>query len=597
MLGRCLYLKLRRRSWPPEAGLLLHALAGAGVFLCTLSELSFTVTPAVAGAAAVALLLCQDETEGLPSHALTGLASAALMFLCRLQRSATATALLCFWALAAGYRLLTIAAYRRPRRLMRAGTLLAAAALTAGLLWTADNVQLSPSGDAAHSIAAQTQPVDGYSYSQAEYYRSRVMDFLLSRLSDEQLEAAGIPPELSALLRGWYFMDQRISTDTFRTIAGMYPDPSALPPQSAADAADTAGAPDTAGTADASAEDAAASAAAPSAPQSAPVRLLAALRSMLLASVADERDGRVHTMLLLTCAMALLAALLLLRLPRYGLRGWAETLCGLCAGGGCMLMFLQLIRNGRFPLRTFLVAAVPAVTVMLLMAADAPDRPARTRLQKTAAGLSGALTAGLCALALVTAASLPYTAEAADRRTVFADQNAVESYAGARPDMIFVTNALSNDLDPFHDACGYPPNLVRWGDTGVTASADRLYAEDFFRDDVQFLCHYPSTMLMLLQYLTLDYGPVQARVQAQLTSTFFAADLDRISPGGDYTGWYEQNGMTYYFRDGKALTGEQTIDGETYTFAPAGAQAQFSAAPGPEGALYFTDAYSLISEE
>ena len=82
------------------------------------------------------------------------------------------------------------------------------------------------------------------------------------------------------------------------------------------------------------------------------------------------------------------------------------------------------------------------------------------------------------------------------------------------------------------------------------------------------------------------------------TNTLFLADISRIAPAEpNYTGWYEQNGLTYYFRDGQALAGQQDIDGQSYTFAPAGAACQFAAAPGAEGAIYYTDAYSLVQPE
>ena len=131
--------------------------------------------------------------------------------------------------------------------------------------------------------------------------------------------------------------------------------------------------------------------------------------------------------------------------------------------------------------------------------------------------------------------------------------------------------------------------------TGVTSDPDRLYAGAFFREDVQFMCQRPSTLLALLQYLTLDFGPVQAKSLSQLTADTFVTDLDLVCPSEGYTGWYEQNGMTYYFRDGEALTGEQIIDGEICTFAPAGSQAQLTAGLTAEGGqVYTTTAYSLL---
>lgn len=295
--------------------------------------------------------------------------------------------------------------------------------------------------------------------------------------------------------------------------------------------------------------------------------------------------------------LVLLLALVLLRLLSRGREGWPETLCGLCAAGGACILCLYLLREGRFPLRAFLIVAIPAAVTMLLMILDglpAADVPVGRRAVRCA---SGALALGLCALCILLVGAVPYTGTAATWQEVFADQLAAEAWANAEPDTVFITNFLAQDADPFHDPRAYPANLSRWGGTGVTASADRRYADSFFDENVRFMYYQASAIIPLLQYLTLDYGPVQALNTARLTQNISVADLDRVTPGADYTGWYERNGMTYYFRDGQALTGEQTIDGETCTFAPAGARAQLAVAPGPAGVIFTTDAYSLVDPE
>ncbi len=595
--GRCLHLKLRGRDLPTAAGFVLHGLLCAGLFLCVTAELSFTVTSAAAGTAAVMLLLCRDDTDSAVGHLVTDLASVVLALLCRLQRQAAWQPLSCFWLLAAGYQLLRTLVDRKPRLLLRVVTLLAALAVTLGALSGVDRVHLDLE-DTAYT-PGYAVPQHGYTQAQTDYFRSRVMDYLLVRLTNEQLEAVGIPSELGTLLRGWFFMDERINSVTFDTITASYsgilgagaasPAPEDSAP--AGDTADTAGGvsqPPTAGLLSRLGAALRASRAGAA---------ICQLRSALHTSTEDELDSRVHTMGLLTYAMALLAALLLLRLVRYGLSGILETLCGLCAGGGGTLMLLYLIQEGRFPLRVFMAAAFPAILTMVLMAASAPAKPARSRPQKAAAGLSGMLAAGLCALALLTAWSVPYASQNVSRQDVFAGQIAAESYASANPDVTFVTNMLTNDLDPFHRISDYPPNLLRWGGIGRTTASEQLYADAFFRDDVQFLYGPPSSIVAMLQYLTLDWGPVQARVVSQLTSEISVVSFSQISPGPDYTGWYEQNGMRYYFQDGQALAGEQRIGGESFTFAPAGEDSQLVAAPGPEGLIYTTDAYSLIDPE
>ena len=594
VIGRCIHLKMRGRNWPLGAGFALHGMLCAGLFLYMLSELSYTVTPAAAGAAAVALILCRDDTDRPAGRVLTDIASVLLMALCRLQRAPTAQAVLCFWVLAVVYQLARLLFVRpRPGRVRRAARFSVSVVLTGAVLLA---VEYAPLPDGGQRVWNEQT---GYSYSLAEYYRSTVMDYYLDKLSDEQVAAVGIPLEFVPLLRDWCFLDESITTDTFRAIVETYPD--AISGAASADAGGSSGggqAPAESGTEAGTAVDGGQQSP-PSQPESAPAMgLFARLRSMLSAATASMTAGRARTAKLLAGCVGLLLALLVLRLIRCGRDGWLETLCGLLAAGGGALMVLYLIREGRLLLRVFLVPIVPAATVMALMALQPPEKPADRLFSRGASLLSGLVTAALCLLCLVTARSVPYAGQSVSRQDVFEGQILAESIAEAYPDTTFITNALSNDVDPFHDPGDYPANLIRWGDPGVTASADRLYAGAFLRDDVQFIYEKPSTIVAVLQYLTVKYGPVQARLAATLTNTLFLADISRIAPAEpNYTGWYEQNGLTYYFRDGQALAGQQDIDGQSYTFAPAGAACQFAAAPGAEGAIYYTDAYSLVQPE
>ena len=537
VIGRCVLVKASRRGMSALGGMGIFAVLCAGLALPATAELSFTVTPALLGTAAVALTLCRDEAKSRAGRAAADLGCLLMLLLVRLQRTYTAQCVLCFWALAVGYQLLRIWLQRGPDRARRLAALALCAAVGFGLYEGVGRLWLD-SSDAGQDPAASA------GYAEAEHYRSVVMDYLIDGLTNDELEAAGLPPELSNLLRAWYFMDERVNTDTFKAIADMYYEPS--------------------------------------------------LESgSLAAATSMESAGHLRTMALTALALPLLLALALLTLLRRGRRCWPEILGALGAFGGGAVLRLYLIRQGRFLLRVHLVVVIPAAVMLLLFALSGPaaEKPARA-WQK---GVAVILGAALCVTAGLSARSVPYTGEAVGRKDVFAFQDATESYASAHPDIYFVTNFISQNLDPFHDAAAYPGNMHLWGGTGVTSDPDRLYADAFFREDVQFMCQRPSTILALLQYLTLDFGPVQARSLSQLTADTFVTDLDLVCPTEGYTGWHEQNGMTYYFRDGQALTGEQVIDGKTYTFAPAGSEARLTAGLTAEGEqVYTTTAYSLI---
>ena len=544
VIGRCVLLTTRRGGWPVWAGCAIHALLCAGVFFHTIAGLSFTVTPAVAGTAAVALILCRSDTENRLGHILMDAGSVVLMFLCVSHRYSTGRCLMCFWALAMAYQLLkAFLAGNLKKRLL---PLALCAAVTVGIFYAVPRVTVRVPADSTSTAATAD---DSYSYSTAEYYRSMVMDYLVENLTDEQLEAAGLPPELSALLRAWYFMDERINTDTFKTITQMY---------YSADAPFSDG--------------------------------MGALES----ATSTESLGLIYAMKLLALFMPLLLALAVLSLIRHGRRYWPELLCALGAAGGAVILWLYLILEGRFLLRVFLVVALPAVVTLLLMALSRPEKQADNGPRPAVKAFSTVIVAALSVLCVLSAHSAPYAAEAADWDAVHGGQAATEAYVSDHPDIYFVTNLTAHNLDPFHDGLSSPSNMGLWGGTGVTASSNRLYADAFFRDDILFIYDPPSSIVALLQYLSLDFGPVQSVTVTQLPATTTVGDIDRVTPGEDYTGWYEQNGMTYYFDGGEAVTGTQVIDGTEYTFAPAGADAQLVIVPSPDGIVYTTDAYSLI---
>ena len=558
VLGRCILLRTRGGPWAVLWGCTAHFALCGGIFLAAWAQLSFTVTPAVAGCAAVALVLSRHALPTRRGRVVSDIACTVLMLLCYLQRSQTGLALLCFWGLAMVY-----AAVKRlqgagfhPRRLLGLGAVAVSLLVLVAVL---------------HRYTTANPYYDG-SYWNAEYYRSMVMDYLSGSLTYDHYAAAGIPRELATLLHGWFFMDRRVDTALFRSLTELWQ-------SSAAGAGTFAG--------------------------------LAGLLNQLAHQLREE-PNMLYRVLAGLCALLMAVCTFF----RQGRRGWPELVCAAAAAGGALSMWLYLSYEGRFPLRAFLVPALPACVTVLLLAlgpgeAQAAEQgegeetgagePAaaekvlpvrRGRLLRGAGILFGAAFLVCCALA---AHATPTAAEPLTRADLFSDQWAVEAYAAARPETVFVTNMYADNLDPFHTA-SYPGNLVLWGAMGDTArpAEERLYADAFFREDVRFLCRNPAYVSFLLQYLTLDFGPVAAGVQDRLTDQIVVYALSRILPpeGGD--GWYDWNGLRYYFRGGQALSGEQIVDGAACIFGLPGAASPMTAVSLPEGTVYTTDAYRLL---
>ena len=536
VVGRCVLLKTRDGGLPLLWGALLH-FALCCVFLIAYAQVSFTVTPAAAGSAAAALMLCRDALKTRRGRIVSDAGSAVLMVLCYMQRSQTGLALLCFWGLAAVYQGAKLMLLRRKRELP--GLAAAVICVLAVILFLRYYQTANPCYDA--------------DYWNAEYYRSMVMDYLGGSLTFEQYEAAGVPRELAVLLHGWYFMDERVTTDLFRTLVRSYYEGRA--------AGGDAG-------------------------------LTGALSSL---GETVRSDPNMLYRALAAASAALLSAAALLR---RGKRRLPELLCALAALGGAFLMCLYLTAEGRFPLRAFLVPAFPAVVTALLMALPPQGdgtAPANNRAADALSAVFGAAFLVFCGLS---AHSTPTAAEALERADLFTNQWVVEAYAGEHPDLTFVTNMYADNLDPFHSP-RYPENLVLWGAMGDTArpAEDRLYADAFFREDVRFLCQNPAYVSFLLQYLTLDNGPAAALDEAHLTDAIYAYNISHIAPEDGADGWYDWNGATYYFRDGQALAGGQVIDGTEYEFALPGAASPMTAVDAPEGKYYTTGAYRLLTGE
>lgn len=537
ILGRCILLRVRRRGWRASAGCLIHAALCAGLFLYPFAAMTFTLTAAMAGTAAVALVLCRDAAVTRAGQAASDVGSGLLMLLCFLQRSGSGKALLCFWALAVAYQILKSFLCRERQR---AGALLAAAAVTAGAIFLCGRVSL-----------ADVEP----EYQSGESIRSLIVDYLIDELGPEDFEAAGFSPELAALTRDWFFMDRRVTAESFWQLAQAY-----YADESPADPA---------------------------------AGRLAGLVSSLAGHIAS--DGQMSTAAWSAAVLLILTAAVFLRA---GKAAWPECLTAVCAAGGAFLLSLYLLGRGYFPARAFLVVMYPAVVTMTLALLAAPRTPegiSFVRLQASGwtCRIMAAALAGLCVLGIC---RTPHVTEAFTREDLFSDQWKIEAYAREHPDTTFINNAYFAVFDPLHSA-DYPDNLLWWGNCGdlTRAPADRLYADAFFRDDVLFLGDGLSTLLFLLQYLTAEYGPVQATLVTQISRDLFITDIDLVSPeDSNYTGWYKQNGMTYYFEKGHAVTGTKTVGGISYAFAPAGTRARLAAAA-EDGTVYTTDAYSLVS--
>ena len=537
VIGRCVLVKTCRRGWPVWAGCLVYGLLGAGVLYYPLSRIAFTVTAAVNATAAVALILCRRQESTHAGRVRCDILSAALMVLCCLLRRATGYSLLCFWALAMAYEALRNILAGKKELKKRLGALALTAVITLALI-----------GGVFAAVPLECDE----QYQQAEYYRSLVGDYLKDTLTFDQYARAGVSQELASMIFAWCYMDRRVTTDLFRQVADVYYADQAAQPA-----------------------------------QPLPARLLSTAKELASTLWEDPQ------MLWQTAVIAVLAV------GCFGRRYWPEMLCALCAAGGALLMLLYLVRDGRFPIRAFLVISIPAAVVLLLLALSGPDGADAVTVRPAARIFAAACAVGFALLCTVSLHAGPHAAAADTRDEVFALQDAMEAYARQHSDWTIISSVYDRhdaNTDPLRPLSAYPDNLCQWGYCGDLAKDpdERLYADAFFRDDVVLVADRPSSVINLLQYLSVEYGPVQAAVETRLPAGTNVYRIQHVAPDQpDYTGWYEQNGLTYYFRDGQALTGRQTIDGESYEFAPIGSQSAMSVPPG-DTRIFTLDAFALV---
>lgn len=534
IIGRCILVKTEKSGHSPLAGLAVHMALCVGVFSYAFGGISFTLTPAVAGAAAVALVLCREDEDSLPALLVSDVSGVLLMLLCRLQRYSTMQAVICFWALAAAYSLAKLLLRRSGMWKKSAASLGVSVILTLILCF----------GNLSAGL-----PTVSAEYRSAEYYRSVVMDYLMDNLTDEQWEAVGIPPELAIMMRGWYFMDERVSTETFRELTELYYETGAVATEA---------------------------------------------NVMGTNAVSETMELVRKNILPIAAGMLLAAASAVVGFLQYGKRRWPELLCALFAVGGAGLLCLYLLHEGRFPLRVFLVVAIPACVTLaiMLLSFREPDTPKKKGLRV----ISIVPAAALCVCLALSAMGSPRADRAVTRQELFSEQWSMEDYAGEHSGLMFYTNMTDVTLDPLHGAYTYPQNISVWGGSFFTVDDDHPCADAFFREDTRLMVKPLSSLAVFLQYLTVDFGPVQAELEARLADGICVVRISRVIPENAPDGWFEANGMTYYLENGKAVSGQLSVGGEEYDFTPKGLSASLVTLRTEDGAqIYTTDACGLIA--
>lgn len=448
------------RGWSPWTGLLAaiaFALCFGVVYAC---RITYTVTAAMLGAAAVAQMMNIDYKHASDGEIIRGmLLSLLLVVLGYSLRQMTAVPTLAFCGAAFLHNTMAHFTKKAKRSLKPMLITLAIAAVVMGSLAGLREAEIRAKG------------MDEYLRWQKA--RIEVMDYLgTENLPDSLMEELGWTENERLLVSNhWYFMDANIDADAFEAIASYQKSqqPHHTPAQTLTNAVQT------------------------------------------IRSFGENEPVMTRSMLLLPVLVLLCATQLLLR-RKNTWHHWLTLLLGVllaCA------MLLYLAVQGRFVLRGMLTVILPFAALLFTSPAEGGFREGNFEDGATApAPAEGNLGTGtpadaasshrtpsksirskalpsiaLLCLAACTAyylvAALPsiakVQADESDLSTILNTYQAMDEYALYEPDMLLIEDAsMISDMRMFPDTSrGIPQNIIFWGGWGCKAPEYMALLESF----------------------------------------------------------------------------------------------------------------------
>lgn len=401
-------LKLAYRRRAP----MLSVLAGfcvwyAGLMFYATALLTFTLTSAAAGTAAMALVLSDEADDAPRLRAGRDVLSCLFLALSFLFRNSGGISMLCFYAGALVFRLFRALAIKTPGKrkvLLRTGALgVSALALSALLI-------------AVNAYGLRACNEEGF--TEFDHYRSMFLDYPHDTYAENPAlyASVGWDETLYSMMDKWYFMDGRINADTLRAIYE----------------------------------------------GSAPHTVTAAGALEQIGQVLTRQEPAAYQ-----AAMPVLALLLALALYLRRRKEPLPLLFALAMFFGMCILALYLCLQSRFLLRTLQLLAIPAAAAILLLCLRLLPETAET---EPAGGRGTAVLTWVLALALLVPAYKSARVVAGyDSSALLDESRAVISYAMAHPENVYIRDTyVGNNYDAwtvYPDA--KPVNLMDWGGTST----------------------------------------------------------------------------------------------------------------------------------
>lgn len=461
------------RGWVRALALILLLYVTA--FSWMLVRMHFYYVSALSGAAAIAVIMAGSfkGKKTVPEMLLV----VAFLTVCILYSIDAAYSVFCFAALAAGYRVIAGILAGRGKR---------AFCIAAICVLSACSILFS----CVFTYRAEKIKVNGEDYVEWDRYRVSYWDYGTVPYQDdpELYESIGWSEEFYDLTKKMYFMDERFDVDSLSKLVTKF--------NRLSMGSDSV-----------------------------------SLKDTLQAGKALFDSSPVARALLFASVGLFLLVLLRFILYRDRMR-WLHAAASACCAAGSFVLCLYLCFRGRFPLRAFVVIAVPCIvflamcfTRMFCSAAVGQTKADLPAVHSTP-GKTWALRVGVigilcCVIGVNAMLSSKYLFDPV-LKEYYSQSREKESYiyyyATDRKENIYVYDW---SMLPTYGAfltmdAGALNNLFCWGGSRMYTSAyydqlqvngiDSLYSDAFLHDNVYLLSNSRENMLLLLSYLSKEYG-------------------------------------------------------------------------------------------
>ena len=535
-VGRAIYKLCDGSNIPKALQIVFQILFYLCVFAHSCNQLNFHVTASYWSFAAIATVLSIDMKKDSGKKILAEyIISGIFMVLSVCHDRVTGLCTLCYYMVAFAYQLLFILDFNGKIKSITSGkSLKRALTFLVSLLIVFFSVSYIDK-----AIKNTVSP----EYEEYNAYRSNYYDFYDGTYDDdiEAYEELGWSRNHFHLTKNLYFMDESFTTESLKKIVNKY---------------STLGG----------------------------IKIKASSQERFLAVLDTFKEYSAYSILAVCVCLASLIVVLSWRN-----RSWKELIAAFFSVAGFVIFVIFLGNRGRFPLRVFFVVAIPLTVILLLLALRLyVSVNTEKEMQNKAKMVLAVFLLLLSCFACNNLVNIKTESDDEHESNRAAAVFSMEWYATQHPGNIYIYDVSMNSSSAL---TGLPSNYnvsntFYWGSSYMYSPAyykqlelnglDKLNSESFMKDNVYLISATKSTSndfslrsKLLFTYLNEKYGAVGMDevdvIYSGLTKiSVFHFVYNHEKPSKD--GFVVQNGIKYYYKNGKKATGLCKIKGDTYYF-------------------------------